>query len=196
MSVSQNSRRLAVVVTALALGAGGIVATTSSTIAHASSKPDVVKGHKVKLTYGKYCSTKNGKLYVKVSKKAAKNAYLCSGKVSTDKYAMPMYMNFIVTKYSDKGSSARVNVLLQLSPAATQRWEYTTMKLKPFAVGYRYSGKSTKYSYSTYHWFHDLAAKNTRYIGEFLVTSINNDTGDSTVFSEQFELPVFYKSAT
>lgn len=153
---------------------------------------DVVTGHKVKLSYAKACSTKNGKLYVKLSKKAKSNTMLCSGRVSTDKYGVPMYMNFIITKRSKAGHADRVNVLLHLSPKVSKKWKHDTVTVKPFAVGYKYSGKSTRYTYAIYKWLNNLAAKNVKLVGEFLVTSQGNRTGRSFTFDEELRLPVYF----
>lgn len=155
---------------------------------------DLVKS-KVTFTYNHSCDAYNGHLYVNISKKAPKNTMLCSGKFSANgRYDIPMYVRFIVVKHSGKGSSARVNILLQTSPKASKRWKHTTLTLKPIMVGYKRPGKASVLSHSTYHWFNNVAASYLKLWGEFQVKSTDNKSGMSFVSYERLVMPTYFDS--
>lgn len=159
-----------------------------------ASDADVIKG-KVTLSYNKYCSTKNGNIYVKVSKKAERYTAMCMGRVWTDMYGFVMSTTFIINKNSAKGSTARANITLQLSPKKTKKWKHSSVTATPFAVGWNYFGGSKHTVYSSFQQFKNLATKNTRLHGEFKISYTNSDSDVTNVFWAEFAPKIYYSAA-
>lgn len=168
-------RRLCTVIIAVTIALVGSVFGAGGKAQAAASD------HKVTITAGKSsCSTKNGKLYVKVAKKAKKDALLCGAKKAYTRYSAPMHLRVQIVKYSEKGKTARVSALLHASPATSKKWSKTTVKITPISVGYAYSGHGYVYSNSQYRWFPNIAAKTTNFSARFKVETIDNKTGKVT----------------
>lgn len=181
-------RRLCTVIIAATIAlVGSVFGTSGKALAAASD-------HKVTITAGKSsCSTKSGKLYVKVSKKAKKGALLCGAKKAYTRYSAPMHLRVQIVKNSKEGKTARVDVLLHASPATSKKWSKTTVRITPISVGYAYFGHGYVYSNSQYKWFPNIATKNTNFSARFKVETINNKTGKVTsIVYQNITAPAYY----